>query len=556
MQGRSTGAKTAINPLAQGGSATAINAALPQGPAIALERGDLLLDRYQVDSPLDVSSGEADLFLVHDEQAGGRPCVAKFYRRQFSLNAEIIDRLTALRSPHITEILAAGTLEDRAYEIYPYYRRGSLQGRLCAPDELRALVIPCVNEGLRALHGAGIVHKDVKPSNLMLRDDGEGVVIIDFGISTATAADGADLRTVLGVTPDYAAPEVKYKRYLPASDYYSLGITLYELCFGTTPFQADAFDAYAEPGGRIPIPDGADAAFANLLYGLTEPSADPDRDENHRRWTYDLVAAWCEGRPTPRPWDLARATTTTEPYTFRDGSYHTVRETFLAFFDYWEEGKEQVFRGIALPFFRRFDPRTATLLLRAEDAVRRGEDEDTVFCALLLDVVPEIEGLPWRGGARGRIHTSMRELGRALIKPMHATLTTSEGMAAALLGGRLASRLARRVGEHELLGDILTLEELYAGAEDDKRGRTVLCHRLARTLSGDKDLHRFGEVVVSGEQLAKILRKKLDVSYAEYSSACERVMDGDGNLRPYFEAWLIALGLEDKLELWRRSVRK
>lgn len=554
MQGQreGAGASTAINPLIGGGNATAINRALAQAPSIVLEAGEVLLGRYEVAGPLEVSSGEADLFLLRDTREGDTPCVIKLYRRRFSLNDEIIGRIMTLGSPYIGRVLEAGTLRERAFEIYPYYQNGSLQGRRFSVEQLRETVIPCVNEALRTLHGAGIVHKDIKPSNLMLSGDGERIVVIDFGISTATAQDGADVRTVLGVTPDYAAPEVKYKRYLPASDYYSLGITLYELHFGRTPFQADSPEIYAEAGGRIPIPEGTELSFANLIYGLTEPSADPAREEGRRRWTYGEVAAWCRGRPTPRPYEMARSTTTTEPYTFRDKSYPTVREAFLAFERHWEEGKEQVFRGIALPFYRRFDPRTATLLLRAEDAVRRGEDDDVVFSGLLLALVPEIEGLPWKG----KRFRSGEELGRYLIEPMHGKVNTTEKQASAMLSGKMVSAFLRKMGDVKKLSQVVLLEELYERDGEDEHRAAVLCHRLARVLSGDDALRIYAEEVRTGERFLELLLAEVKRSYMSFSATCDTLIDDEGRPRPYLEGWLVEQGLGDRLEMWRRGAKR
>ena len=66
-------------------------------------------------------------------------------------------------------------------------------------EELKNLVIPSVAEGLKALHDAGILHKDLKPGNMMIADDDRHIVLIDFGISSVTA--GRDLTTTHSVYP-------------------------------------------------------------------------------------------------------------------------------------------------------------------------------------------------------------------------------------------------------------------------------------------------------------------------------------------------------------------
>ena len=90
-------------------------------------------------------------------------------------------------------------------------------------------IIPNINEGLHAIHEAGIIHKDLKPSNIMLNSDGETVSIIDFGISSIIADGNTVLVTKTGMTPEYSAPETFKNLFLRESDYYSFGITLFEL---------------------------------------------------------------------------------------------------------------------------------------------------------------------------------------------------------------------------------------------------------------------------------------------------------------------------------------
>lgn len=93
--------------------------------------------------------------------------------------------------------------------------------------------------GLAAVHQAGIVHRDIKPENVLLdqREDPPGARLTDFGIARIAEQSGSGRSTMLVGTPQYIAPEVfDGQAPTPASDLYALGITLYEMCCGVTPF--------------------------------------------------------------------------------------------------------------------------------------------------------------------------------------------------------------------------------------------------------------------------------------------------------------------------------
>ena len=128
----------------------------------------------------------------------------------------------------------------------PYYRGDSLDafvrnGGTFSLEDLKSAIIPSLLESLKSIHEIGIIHKDLKPANIIVNEEDQNLVLIDFGISTET--DGRTIVvTQTGKTPFYAAPETVSGAFSIYSDYYSLGICIYELYTGYTPFQNSLTD--------------------------------------------------------------------------------------------------------------------------------------------------------------------------------------------------------------------------------------------------------------------------------------------------------------------------
>ena len=174
----------------------------------------LLDGKYNVQLKMNVKSGEADLYICTDKK--GNRHVAKIYRRKDAVKSELVETLSKLKSPYIAEVQDYGTVQEypfvilpyfangslagktfSSFVILPYFANGSLAGKTFSSDEIRDVIVPCVSNGLKYLHENGIVHKDIKPSNLMIADDGGKILIIDFGISSVKS-DGKSV--ICGVT--------------------------------------------------------------------------------------------------------------------------------------------------------------------------------------------------------------------------------------------------------------------------------------------------------------------------------------------------------------------
>jgi len=147
--------------------------------------------------------------------------------------------ISALRNPSVVDIYDYGFHDGREFIAMEYFPCGDLKMRLQQPmtitESLEYAQRICA--ALEVVHGAGLVHRDLKPPNVMLREDGS-VVLIDFGL--AKHLDKAHLNTMVGVlrgSPYYMSPEQAQGVPLDArSDIYSTGVILYEMLTGTRPY--------------------------------------------------------------------------------------------------------------------------------------------------------------------------------------------------------------------------------------------------------------------------------------------------------------------------------
>ena len=177
--------------------------------------------------------------------------------KRFEREAKALAKLT---HPNIVPITDYGEHEGKPYLVMPYLPGGTLKQRLGKPipwEEAVRILIP-VARGLHYAHHQGIVHRDVKPSNILITQSGEPM-LTDFGIAKILIDTGetSDLTgTGMGVgTPEYMSPEQFQGKGVDArTDIYSLGVVLYEMVTGRKPYQADTPAAILIKQATDPLP--------------------------------------------------------------------------------------------------------------------------------------------------------------------------------------------------------------------------------------------------------------------------------------------------------------
>jgi len=210
--------------------------------------GQVLSGRYRLESKLG-SGGMSTVYLARDETLE-RWVAAKVLHREISDQPDQIERfrrearaVAQVSHPNVVAVIDAGEDGGRPYIVFEYVEGETLKQRIDSMgrlplDECAAYGIE-VGRGLAAAHARRLIHRDVKPQNVLIDTEGRAKVT-DFGIARELETDGLTMTgRVLGTT-DYVSPEQAMGRPVDArSDIYSLGILLYEMLIGEVPFQAE-----------------------------------------------------------------------------------------------------------------------------------------------------------------------------------------------------------------------------------------------------------------------------------------------------------------------------
>lgn len=558
--------RTVINPSLQQSTPTAINVDViaeynrQNGIQDALlSEGTTLCDKYTVESRLEVSSGEADLYLC---ACNGAKYVAKVYKRKFAIKQEVVEALLKIKSPYVAKLCETGTYNGHPVEILPYYENGSLQGKQYSEADLIETIIPNINEGLHVIHTAGIIHKDLKPSNIMLNDDGKTVAIIDFGISSAIEDGNTVLVTKTGMTPEYSAPETFKNLFYEGSDYYSFGVTLFELFCGYSPYanmQPDEIEQYVSLQ-KIPFPEDMSDMFKDFISALTYYDITNRKNKNNpnRRWTYEEVNQWLSGDDTlVIPGEgIGNAGKGTMPaFQFLDETYTDPDTLVTALAKNWEDGKKQLFRGYITAHFKVFDQELAKKCLAAEEAAQRenGKD-DIIYWNLLYQINPKLKGFYWLG----KTYESLPAFGREVLERLWEKDYSQFPYYASILSEKLLSQYVRQFApkNETLKKAAIAIEDSYTLEMTNGTDMRKTYYLMAYTLSGQKLFLLDGQKFRTVGELAAYMKEVLATSRQSFESLCHRLVDYNGNLDFQLETWLVAIGKQKELEEWRAAMNE
>jgi eukaryotic-like serine/threonine-protein kinase len=213
-----------------------------------VERDTIIDGRYRVLKRIG-SGGMAEVYCAEDQQLGRRVAL-KLLHRRFADDEQFVERFrreassaAGLSHPNIVGIFDRGEWDGTYYIAMEFVEGRTLKDivreRGAAPPEAAADITLQILRAARFAHKRGIVHRDIKPHNVLIDNEGR-VRVTDFGIARAGVSDMTETGSVMG-TAQYLSPEQAQGKPVDArSDLYSAGIVLYELLTGRVPFDAES----------------------------------------------------------------------------------------------------------------------------------------------------------------------------------------------------------------------------------------------------------------------------------------------------------------------------
>ncbi|MBM7865648.1 protein kinase [Heliobacterium gestii] len=472
---------------------------------------------YRLTGVIAENTGESSIFIATNGQTER---VAKVYHRYKKPKEEIIERIKSIRSPYVIPILEEGEIAGRFFEILPYYKNSDLLKATPLDAAFVAqVVVPQVNAALKAIHQAGIIHRDIKPNNLFFSDDRNSVIVGDFGISSILDDRQSVRLTTASRTLGYSAPETAQGFVSTESDYYSFGVSLLHLITGHDPFlgMTDQQILKVTLTDKLHIPSTVDNTIAQLIRGLTVK-------EREDRWGYDEVERWCEGQPVPVK-ENANRVKNIRPYVFNGEEIMELDKLALALAGKWDEAMKHFARGYISEHLLQIGQDLASTAADYEEETNR----EFGFFKLLYLLNPKAP-LCWRG----EFFTDLVRLGERVRECLPEI---NRDYADLLESGALLHFLRTKQLDPAVVDAFARLKERC------RTDRNEAYYKMAFLLTGSNLMKWRGQLFDSVDALVGYLHANRE---GDIDAMAEELVGSK-----YFYAWLEHLGYGSILKQWR-----
>ena len=266
-------------------------------PIDEIKAGNILNDKYVIDSVIKNDSLKAATFHGY---YNGRQYAVKIYKFKSEIDKVLAAKLCSVDSPHVASVVDVFDYDGNVAVVTPYYSKGSIEGNKYSLSETRDLILPQICKGLEDLHKTNLFHGSLKPSNIMINDDGKCFSVTDYGQYLFNNSQDTSLRYY---KKEYASPELYEGKICSQSDYYALGMCIYAILCGNL----DVEHCYGEmtdeqikqyicnPANKVPLPDTIPSEWRNLVYALTYLNIENNERNHDKRWGHKEIVKWLNG---------------------------------------------------------------------------------------------------------------------------------------------------------------------------------------------------------------------------------------------------------------------
>ena len=520
--------------------------------------GVILNNKYVIVEKLAVSSGEAKIYTCkYDNQY----YIAKIFNHGQRIKKEVLEILKEIDSKYIEKIVDYFILNDgRHVEITNFYNQGTLDNQKRSVKELKEIIIPSLNEAINELHKHNLIHMDIKPSNIMISNDLTHVVLIDFG-SAIVMKDKNELiyKKDINFTYAYSAPETNTSGQCSIySDYYSMGITLYELLLGHSPFVGLSKEQIVRfmQTNRIAFDDDTDLDLKDLILGLTyrDIANRNDYQNVNNRWSYLQVKDWIDGKTLVVPGEGVLSNTNMIPFVYKDKYYTEVDTLIEVLAKNYDDGIRFLSDKHLSNHFKNINHRYYEICIDFERKIFTSKvDKDKLFFEFIYTLLPKLEKFYFKG----KVFESIQDLGFTLKDQLDALKINDKKLDyyQNILESKVLSIYCKlkHIEDEKLLKVIKNLENSSKVNFDNARNKAKTLHTMSYALHGQIEYELDGKILKNKDDLIEHISNVYQSSFDELTKLCRKLMPRR-TLDVKLESWLCALGHYDEVRSFNQML--